>query len=180
MKHILLAVAGFILSFQLSAQTPVFQWVYAEPVGWELNPSMTEHLVTVDGQNRTVVSRMVLAVLNYNDLYGSYMIESHDPDGSLNISAPLFGKVHVSAIAADAAGNVYVGGSFMETMLMSTDSMPNVGNVADSFNINGFLFKLDTNSQVVWSRNLELTHPDIETIADLRIDPQGNAWYAWN
>ena len=154
--------------------------MYAEPVGWELNPSMTEHLVTVDGQNRTVVSRMVLAVLDYNDLYGSYMIESHDPDGSLNISVPLFGRVHVNAIAADAAGNVYVGGSFMETMLMSTDSMPNVGNVADSFNINGFLFKLDTNSQVIWSRNLELTHPDLETIADLRIDPQGNAWYAWN
>ena len=146
-----------------------------------MNPSFTSHHVTTDGTGRNVTARFLFNVVNYTGLFGHYVIEARDTAGSLEFSYPLSGKVQVQAMAADNAGNVYVGGTFMETMYHGvSDSLAHVGAVGDTLDVNAFLIKLDANGSLVWARNVEPLQPDLDNIADIRIDAQQNPWYAYN
>ena len=179
MKHILLA-AFVALSFNASAQ-PVFDWVETQPVGWDLNPSFTKHLVTTDGMNRSVAARFVSNTVDYTGLFGTYSIDVRESDGGLVWSYPLGNKVQVQAIAADASGNVYIGGTFMQTLFHGAfDQLIHIGGVTDTFDVNAFLLKLDANGELEWIRNLEPLQPGLDNIADIRIDKDGDAWYAYN
>lgn len=179
-KHISLALACIIFSFQLSAQH-LFEWVETQPVGWDLNPAYTKHLVVTDGMNRSVTARFISNVVNYTGLFGNYAIEAREFDGGLDLSYPLTGKVQVQSLAADENGNIYVGGTFMETLYLGIgDSLAHVGPVGDTLDVNAFLLKIDQNGFLVWARNIEPLQPDLDNIADIRIDSDGNPWYAYN
>ncbi len=181
MKKLLLAFISLALSFQLSAQTPLFEWVETQPVDWNLNPAMVRHSVTVDGIGNSVAARMLGVTQYFGDLYGNYAIEVRDPQNNLQVSYPLSGKVIVQSIAADATGNMYVGGKFLSTLHLGIDdSLVNQGNVADTFNVNTFLIKINANGFLVWKRNMESTHPGLQNIDDIRVDPMQHPWFAYS
>lgn len=170
------------LSFLISSLfLPVFssaqhvQWLESTPINFNLNPELTEQPIFVAG-NKIYAARMVDFALNYGvQIFGSMAVDRYDTSGALVWSFPMGPKVAVESITADATGNVYISGGYMETLsLNGSDSLVNTG---VGLNTNLFLLSLDAQGVLRWKRNVTLTHADAFSIPALTIDPQNNCWY---
>jgi gliding motility-associated-like protein len=75
-----------------------------------------------------------------------------------------------STIATDAAGNVYVGGSF--TGIVDMDPGTGTVNVTSGGDTDGLILKLDPNGNYISSTILK--GPNFESVSDLTIDASGN------
>lgn len=122
-------------------------------------------------------SRLVDFGLSFGiDILGSMAIDCYDTSGALIWSLPMGQKLLVKSIAADATGNVFISGAYMETLhLGGTDSLVNTGS---GFTTNLFLISLDASGILRWKRNVTLSSADAFNISALAIDPQENCWYA--
>lgn len=156
------------------ASAQQMQWLNSTPVNYSLNPEMPRQPSCISEDN-IYAARMVDFALSYGiDIYSSVAIDCIDTSGALLWSYPVGPKLSVSDITADDIGNVYVCGSYMETLILNgSDSLENTGS---GFNTNLFLFSLDNTGNLRWKRNVTLTQVDAFEIPALAVDPQGNCW----
>jgi len=166
-------IAALLTNFSSAQQA---QWLTSVPINYSFNPETPQQPACVSG-NKIFAGRMVDFNLSFGvDIFGSMSIDCHDTSGVQLWSFPLGQKANIHCISADASGNVYVGGVFMETLhLTPNDSLENTGS---NFDTNLFLLSLDASGNLRWKRNLSLTHADAFNISCLDIDPQSNCWYA--
>ena len=151
------------------------QWLNSTPVNYSFNPETPQQPACQSG-NKIYAARLVDFGISYgSDIFGSMAIDCYDTAGSLLWTFPMGQKLCVRNITADASGNVFVAGIFMETLhLNSTDSLLNTGT---GFDTNVYLFSLDNTGSLRWKRNMALSHADGFNISCLAIDPQDNCWY---
>ncbi|MBP6333870.1 MAG: T9SS type A sorting domain-containing protein [Bacteroidia bacterium] len=172
----LLAIINFLPALS-NGQS--FEWVSNHPSLYSLNPGMVESAVTVVPSGGVVSSRLDSFAVHYGqDAYGKVIIERKDAGGGVLWSYLLYEKAFIKRLTADQNGNVYVCGGFLDNLNCNgnTDQLFNTG---IGFNVNLFLLKLDASGNLVWKRNLALTHS--ETILDAtNLDPSGNFWYSLN
>jgi hypothetical protein len=176
MKTLLLALA---LAFAVDAGGQSFVWARFGPVNYLMNPSYPDFPVELDEISGHVYSAHLLqhTLIYGSDLMGEHLLECRDLNGNILWDMTIGGSATVNRIKADDAGNVYVTGMYMDTLHIGTQgALPNTG---IGLNTNGFIFKLDGNGNLLWSRNLTLTWQDIPYVSAMDIDPSGNCWYAW-
>lgn len=179
MKKIYFSFLISVLTFSNPAQAQDVLWMTSDTVTYNLNPFMPQQPACVSA-NHVFAARMTGFSLSYGqDIFGSMAIDCYDLSGSLMWSFPIGDSLMVEAIISDAAENVIVGGAYMETMhLGAADSMLNTG--LGLFNVNLFLFSLDASGNLIWKRNVTLTHPVAQELSALGIDHQGSCWYGLN
>jgi hypothetical protein len=166
-------VAALFLSHRSNSQQA--QWLRSTPVNYNLNPEMPQQ-PACHSAGKIYAARLVDYSLNFGvEIFGSMSIDCYDAAGMLLWSFPIGQKVVVRSITADASGNVYAGGTYMETLQLGTDSLLNTG---FGFDTDLFLFSLDATGTLRWKRNVSLLHADAFELADLETDPQENCWYA--
>ncbi|MEO6167339.1 MAG: hypothetical protein ABIO46_06420 [Chitinophagales bacterium] len=75
-------------------------------------------------------------------------------------------------MVADETGNLFIGGSYLEMLLINgSDSLLNTGN---GYDINTFLFNAD--GKLAWKRNVTLQHPGYMHIDVMTLDVLDNLW----
>lgn len=173
----------FYICFLLASAmlSPVFvsaqhaQWLQSTAINYNLNPEITQ-MPSCAGAGKIFAARMVDYVLNYGvQNFGSMNVECYDPSGNLLWSFPMGPKLAVEDITADASGNVFLSGTFMETLsLDGTDTLFNTGT---GLNTNEFLLSLDAAGNLRWKKNMTISNTDVSGIPALAIDPQNNCWY---
>jgi hypothetical protein len=77
------------------------------------------------------------------------------------------------AVAVDAAGNVYVAGSFQLTM--DFDPGPGRWVMTSAGRTDAFVLKLDANRRLLWARRFGGSGPDAATA--LAVSPTGDVWF---
>ena len=104
------------------------------------------------------------------------MIDQYDVQGNLIWSVPLSGKLAVHAMEADASGNVYIGGTYLETIYIgANDSLTNAnGGLWENY----FLISFGANGTMRYKRNLNLTYPQIQNISAIKVDQNSSVWFA--
>lgn len=175
MKKIYFAFFFFacIITQTLSAQP--MQWLTSVPVNYSFNPDALQQPSFVSG-NKIFSTRLSVFDNNFgSDIYGTQSIDCYDTSGTMNWSFALGPKAIVRTIIADAAGNVFIAGSFMETFHVgANDSLTNTGS---GFDTNLFLVSIDVAGNLRWKRNVTLSHPDAFNLSAFAIDPMENCWY---
>ncbi|MFN8164656.1 MAG: T9SS type A sorting domain-containing protein [Bacteroidia bacterium] len=173
-RSLLLSALFLLVSAFANAQH--ISWMQTVPVNNTFNGSMVGHRASIGG-NHLYVSRFLNYITSYSpDLLGDYMIDQYDVQGNLIWSVPLSGKLAVHAMEADASGNVYIGGTYLETIYIgANDSLTNAnGGLWENY----FLISFGANGTMRYKRNLNLTYPQIQNISAIKVDQNSSVWFA--
>ncbi|MBL0137738.1 MAG: T9SS type A sorting domain-containing protein [Bacteroidetes bacterium] len=173
-KPILLLVFLFIHHFTGAQQ---ISWLQSDTMGYNSNPQFPLHKLAVTNQGVVVAKLSASHQLFGSDILGDYTVASLDSSGSLLWSVDLSGKVLVTALAVDGAEDIYLGGEYIETILINgVDSLTNTGS---GFDQNYFLMSFSPQGVLRWKKNLSLTNNDIQQITTLEKDANGYIWYVY-
>jgi hypothetical protein len=158
-----------------SSSAQQMQWLTSTPVNYSFNPDALNQPAFVSG-NKLFAARLEAFNITFgSDIMGTISIDCYDTSGTLNWSYSLGDSAVIKNMIADAAGNVYVSGLYMETLhIGGTDSLVNTG---FGFNTNMFMVSLDVSGNLRWKRNVTLSHADAFDVSSFAIDPMENCWY---
>lgn len=155
---IIILITAFFIAVQVSAQN--FQWATrAGGVGGERSKSIaldaSKNVYTVGIFRDTADFDPSPNVFNLiakdrNDIF----IQKLDTDGNFvwAIGLGSTGTDDATAVATDTSGNVYVTGSFRDTM--DVDPSPNVVNLVAEGSADIFVLKLDENGHLLWAKQM--------------------------
>lgn len=139
----------------LSAEN--FRWVRSETINILFNSEMTSFISETDVQGNIYTGSINLFRLSYNlDFYGDFSFKKYNTDGLLIYSKMLTGKVVIKEIETDNSGNIYISGSFMDTLRI--DSVNYLLNTGSGFSVNYYLLKFDSNGNLIWKKNLNTVY----------------------
>ncbi len=154
-------------------------WLTGDPVAFDLNPGMPRHAIASAPSNLVSMRADSVSGIFGNTVFGTVVLEAIDPTlGDTWLSCLLSDSVSVGAAVVSPVGIAYFSGSFMGDALQFCDGsqLPGLGGL---FTVNHFVMAWNLNTgQPLWSRNLDLTFPDIIEPAALAVDPEGNLWYS--
>jgi len=170
------ALSVFILSFTTAAFSQQFEWVHSTAMAYTLNPALPANMVCTSDAGPVYAAYIDSNTLIYGqDVYGKNKIDCYNSNGELQWSFSLGNKSLLNRTVADNDGNLFVAGSYMETLSINgTDSLTNTGS---GYNINVFLLCINSFGELLWKRNVTLTHSGYYGIAALTIDQDNNSWY---
>ena len=76
------------------------------------------------------------------------------------------GKDEIEALVTDAAGNIYIGGHFDQTMSLGTNNLTSMGK------LDGYIAKMDQSGNFTWVKNLG--GPWFDSVKDMEVKANGN------
>ncbi len=163
-----------------------FQWAKQFAIDTLAGSYVWPKSVSVDGANNLYVAGLFKGAVDFNpDAAAANTLTSQTQVGFLvKLSAtgeflwvktfgsnnrPLFNYHAANAVIADAAGNAYVTGSFMDTL--------NLGNIRLISNGNSDIFvaKLNPSGNAVWAKHIG-TFYDTEEGTSIRLDANGDVY----
>jgi len=151
-KSLFLLLTFLIVSPAANAVPQNFLWVNNQYHNISFNPDLTIFLTCSDNSGNSCVSSIHNYKLSYNGYYGDYSLKKFNSAGQLIFNKILTGKIQVKGLESDNEGNLYVSGSFMDTLRIDNENfIPNTGS---GLNVNYFLIKLNPSSGVVWKKNI--------------------------
>ncbi|MBK7311024.1 MAG: hypothetical protein KBG47_08670 [Bacteroidia bacterium] len=183
MRKLILLGMLFLTTVLLDGQTPGFQW--ANSIGSTGGGDDVGKCIKTDVSGNTFVCGSFIgtvdfdpspAIFNLSSYYGSqdFFIAKYGPTGNL-IWAKGFGGLGIEdcpALAVDAAGNVYVAGSFVYTV--DFDPSTNVSNLVQQYGTNLFLAKYDPSGNFVWAKGI-IGNTTLNAFAEgLNVDMNGD------
>lgn len=177
-------IRNYTLAFTLLLTSSVafsqtFDWVQSNPINYPFNPEMTQHASCISSSGKIYSGRLVNYLQNFGqDIFGTNSIDCYNSAGQMQWSFSIGQKAVIRKMIADANGNVYIGGSYMETLHFNgTDSLQNTGS---GFDVNVYLLSLDPSGNIRWKRNLSLNNNNYTRIEALGVDNSGDFWYGTN
>jgi hypothetical protein len=154
-------------------------WLTGDPVGFDMNPAMPRHTIASAPEHLVTMRTESVSFIFGNTVFGTVALEALDPAlGDTWLSCTLSDSVSVGAAVVSPVGIAYFSGSFMGDALefCNGSQLPGLGGL---FTVNHFVMAWNLNTgQPLWSRNLDLTFPNIIEPAALAVDPDGNLWYS--
>lgn len=161
-----------ILSFNANAQS--FQWVRNQTHNIQFNPDLTSFLNETDASGNSVIAGIYNYKLSYGNYYGDVSVKKYDPTGNLLFTKILSGKIIVESMQTDQSGNIYLSGSFMDTLKI--DSVNFIFNTGSGLNLNIFLIKLSPDGAFIWKKNISVLYPSLNILDVIKI--KGNYLFA--
>lgn len=176
MRHIPLLATCLTIG-SLSAQQ--VDWLTSSAVDFDLNPGMPRHTLASAPEHLVSMRTETVSIIYGNTVFGTVVLEQLDPaTGDTWLSCILTDSVSVGSAVVSPVGIAYFSGSFMGDALEFCDGSQLAG-LGGAFTLNHFVMAWNLNTgQPLWSRNLDLTFPNIIEPAALAVDPEGNLWYA--
>lgn len=165
-----------IVSFFTHSFAQQFEWAVSNTLDYNLNPSLPSNAVAVSATGGVYTSYTdSVSVIYGSDVYGNMKISSYSATGDLQWTTVLSDFVHITRLVSDGLGNVFVGGSYLDDILINgVNEVTHTGGV---FEPDLFLLSLHADGTLSWTRNITLSHPDYYSIEALTIDHEDNFWY---
>ena len=116
-KHMLIILISIIT---LSANAQNFQWVRNQTHSIQFNPDLTSFLSETDATGNSLLAGIFNYRLSFGNYYGDVSVRKYDPQGNLIFVKILYGKIIIGGMQTDKAGNIYLSGSFMDTLIIDT------------------------------------------------------------
>ncbi|MFN8166132.1 MAG: hypothetical protein U0X76_08185 [Bacteroidia bacterium] len=175
MKKFLLLLMFVVLNFCLFAQN--ISWLQSDSISLIANPQIAAHKLAVSTTGAIAAKEISINQIYSSDGFGDYIVDNVDTGGSLLNRIHVDGKLVVTGLATDQAGNIFIGGKFMDKLYINgVDSLVNTGG---GFDRNFFLMSFTSQGVLRWKRNLSLTNSDIYDITTMERDANGAIWYVW-
>jgi len=170
-KHMLIILISIIT---LSANAQNFQWVRNQTHSIQFNPDLTSFLSETDASGNSLLAGIFNYKLSFGNYYGDVSVRKYDPQGNLIFVKILYGKIIIGGMQTDQAGNIYLSGSFMDTLIIDTLNI--ILNTGSGLNTNNYMIKLSPDGDFVWKKNINVSYPSISTLDRIKI--KGNYMYA--
>ncbi len=171
-KALALTSVLLLLSSELSSQNAV--WVNHYTKNIQFNPELTSSLTETDLSGNSYLAAIHNFKLSYGTVYyGDVSLRKFDQSGMLVYNKIMLGKVVIDAVETDQTGNVYIAGSFMDTLRI--DSVNNIYNTGSGFDVNYFVLKLSASGSFIWKKNINSIYGAYFRAESIRI--RGNSIY---
>lgn len=154
------------------------QWLKSWPMDYNQNPILPNQLL-VSTSDVLFGVRLTSYKFPYGtDIFGDLSLDHYDvSNGELLWSCELSGNIAASAATIEESGLVFITGKFIGEQLETCQGMTLTGG-GGQFQVHHFLMALNLNDgEILYLRNLSLTHPNANAISSLAIDPEGRLWY---
>lgn len=161
---------------QLPAQN--FDWVNAYPIQYTMNPAMPQHTICYSNAGLVFASQLDSSSLIYGqEVYGKQTLRCFNTSGTLQWSVSLGAKVNVARITTDNSGNLYLCGSFMDSLKISNSALT-LANTGINFTTNIFLAKFNSAGIAQYLKNKTGAQLSNFEIAALAVNSQGELYCA--
>lgn len=139
----------------LNAQS--FKWVKHQSVDIQFSPDFTSVVCETDVLGNSLYSSIKNFKISFSGYYGDVSLKKFSSSGLLMFDKTFFGKLTIDGIQADVTGNIYIAGSFMDTLQI--DPVNFLLNNGSGLNVNYFLIKISQNGDFVWKKNISVEFP---------------------
>lgn len=160
-NKISIALLSFIIlssfSFNLNAQS--FQWVNHQTHNFQFNPDITSFVTASDAQGNSLLASIYNFRILFTGYYGDVSLKKFDPSGALLFNKILYGKIVIDRLQTDNSGNIFISGSFLDTLRI--DSVNVIYNTGSGFNLNRYIIKLSQAGNFVWQKNIDVIYPGL-------------------
>ncbi|MEO8210958.1 MAG: hypothetical protein ABI840_10380 [bacterium] len=170
MKNKISITSFLILSlnlFSMFSYAQNFQWVNHQSLNLQSNPEITSFVSETDIQGNSLLASLNLFKISYGGYFGDVSLKKFNSSGQLLFTKLLYGKLIVEGLQTDLIGNIYLSGSFMDTLRI--DSVNYILNTGSGFNTNCFLIKLTQNGDFVWKKNIDVVYPSASKLDAIKI-----------
>ncbi|MBP6698788.1 MAG: T9SS type A sorting domain-containing protein [Flavobacteriales bacterium] len=151
-------------------------WLHSEPVGWNMNYQMPNHIVRASANGLVGAARGFGPGMNFGQaIFSSISVDWIDPDTGIPFtSCSMSDSVSVESMAIGDDGTIYVAGRFMGGIQFCDGNA--VGGTSGFLDTDLFIAAFSTFG-LMWARNISTTHPDGQGIPALELDASGTLWY---
>lgn len=150
-------------------------WINTQYHNIQFNPELTQFPSCVDKSGNSFHTAIDLFKVSYGQAYyGDVSLKKFSQSGIKQFEKMLSGKVTVTMLSTDRRGNIYLAGSFMDTLRI--DPVSYILNTGAGFNLNYFILKLNSDGSFVWSKNISVLYGQFSVIQALNVI--GNHLYA--
>ncbi len=146
-----------IIFFTDSPSAQSFKWVNHQTLSIPFNPDIASFISAADTHGNSLLASIYNYKIIFSGYYGDVSVKKFDPSGALLFNKILYGKVLTEHVQTDNSSNIYVTGTFMDTL--NIDNTHFLYNTGTGFSTNDFIIKLDQNGDFVWAKNLAVTYP---------------------
>lgn len=160
---IILLITGALNLFSLSLKAQSFKWVNHQSHNIQFNPDITSFVSETDPQGNSLLACINNFKVSFGGYYGDVSLKKYTSSGLLMFNKIFYGKVIVDGLQTDLNGNIYLSGSFMDTLWI--DQSNYILNTGSGFIVNYFMIKLNQNGDFVWKKNI-----NVDYSSDIRID----------
>jgi len=159
--------------FILEAQT--FQWVKNQTHNIPFNPGFASFSSEADKQGNSFLASINNYKLSWaQNFLGDVSLKKFNSSGALLFNKIFYGKILISFVETDSGGNVYIAGSFMDTLKI--DSANLILNTGSGFDVNYFMIKLNANGNFIWKKNINAVYTVNYILQSIKI--KGNNLFA--
>lgn len=158
----------FIALFSLQPiYTQTYQWVKSHSLANNFNPDYAQVPSITDASGNFIICNLHSFKLLYDGFYGDVVFRKYNSAGSEILSKIMTGKATIKGVETDVNNNIYIYGSFMDTLRI--DSLNFILNNGTGFNVNDFLIKFNSSGGVVWKKNISIIYGNNSAITALKV-----------
>ncbi|RPI16096.1 MAG: T9SS C-terminal target domain-containing protein [Ignavibacteriae bacterium] len=164
-SYIILVITFFAIHTSF-AQT--YQWVKHNSHSISFNPDFASFPSAADGSGNVITGTIHNFKLVYGTaFYGDIIFRKYNSTGNEVLSKILTGKAIIKNIDCDANGNIYMFGSFMDTLRIDASNF--IVNTGSGFDLNDYLIKFNSSGNVLWKKNITALYSNNASVSVIKI-----------
>ncbi|HJY62631.1 MAG TPA: T9SS type A sorting domain-containing protein [Ignavibacteria bacterium] len=157
-----------VLIFSQPAFTQTFQWVKNNSINISSNPDFINYPSTIDASGNFIVGSIHVYRQGYiSSYFGDVIFRKYNASGSQIFQKIMTGKVLIKGIDTDNDGNIYLFGSFMDTLIIEPGNV--LLNTGSGFNLNYYLIKFNSGGVFVWKKNINTLYGNQASIDAFKV-----------
>ncbi|MBS1552024.1 MAG: hypothetical protein JST15_08165 [Bacteroidetes bacterium] len=149
-------IIAFVCIINQNSKAQNFQWIRNQSFNILFNPDLTSFNCATDYQGNSILSSIYNYKLTFNLFMGDVSLKKFSPSGIQKFNRIMSGKLNIKGLQTDLNGNIYVSGSFMDTLKI--DSLNFISNTGTGYNLNYFMIKLSPLGEIIWKRNINTVY----------------------
>ncbi len=175
---------NFLFCLACTGRAQTWSWVGYDTAYSPFNSAVPGPLVEMNypgtGNSDVYVSWHEEGGLYFSQhVFSQQRVHRFDAAGNLLRSFSLGRRASLTRIIAAPDGDLYLLGSFMDTLRKDTTVLL-LNTQPDSLSRNVFLLRMDSLGNIRWSRNMSLSHPEWIDDGVAVVQEDGVLWYAYS
>lgn len=162
-KYYFLFALLFTVNFSFS-QT--YQWVKNNTIDLTSSPDNALFPSCTDASGNIITGALHLNPPS-TSFYGNILLKKYNNSGIQLMSKLLTGKARISGIETDGVDNIYIYGTFMDTLTIEPGNT--LLNTGSGFNVNTFFIKLNSTGAFVWKKNISAIYGNLAVLSRIRV-----------